>query len=129
MADNYLEKRYDEVFGSGGAHSAGPARPSLDQLVRKQAAASGFDPAYKVHRLQLESIVSTARASRAAEGVEFEALCGDDSACIRISDFANSVQLGELIAIIKLKATELGLGGSYSEDGSVVIGKPFQASR
>ena len=33
MADNYLEKRYEEVFGPGAKSKGGPHRPALDTLL------------------------------------------------------------------------------------------------
>lgn len=60
MADNYLEKRYDEVFGSGRKSSGSGVRlsgPFLETLLLKNRSFRGFDSSYKVHRLQLEAIV------------------------------------------------------------------------
>ena len=33
MADNYLEKRYEEVFGRDAGHRKVPGRPGLDTLL------------------------------------------------------------------------------------------------
>lgn len=60
MADNYLEKRYEEVFGHGGG-TAGPALPrraSLDTLLHRNRSYRGYDKSYVVHRRQLEAIVA-----------------------------------------------------------------------
>jgi len=60
MADNYLEKRYEEVFGSAGKQSASSSRPaakSLETLLLRNRSFRGYDSSYKVHRLQLEAIV------------------------------------------------------------------------
>ena len=56
MADNYLEKRYAEVFG--GAHKAVKQRPSLDTLLLKNRSYRGFDKSYVVHLRQLEAMVA-----------------------------------------------------------------------
>lgn len=58
MADNYLEKRYEELFGSGrsSGHPAVPAKPSLDQLLTRKRRQFEFDTEYKVHRLQMDAI-------------------------------------------------------------------------
>ena len=56
MADNYLEKRYAEVFG--GAHKAVKQRPSLDTLLLKNRSYRGFDKSYVVHPRQLEAMVA-----------------------------------------------------------------------
>lgn len=59
MADNYLEKRYAEVFGNGGGTSTPHLqRASLDRLLFLNRSYRGYDKGYVVHRLQLESIVS-----------------------------------------------------------------------
>lgn len=57
MADNYLEKRYEETLGS--------ARPkvkrignTVDGLVLKNRSYRGYKKAYKVSRAELERIVS-----------------------------------------------------------------------
>lgn len=59
MADNYLEKRYEEVFGKGArTHSAIPARPTLDKLLHLNRSYRGFDKEHVVHRRQMEAIVA-----------------------------------------------------------------------
>ena len=58
MADNYLEKKYDEVFGSGASSRRTIAnRPSLESLMRRNRSYRGYDKQYVVHRRQLETIV------------------------------------------------------------------------
>lgn len=57
MADNYLEKRYAEVFG-GGAKVAKHTRPSLDVLLTKNRSTRGYQKDYVVHRQQLEAMVA-----------------------------------------------------------------------
>lgn len=58
MADNYLEKKYDEVFGSGVSSRRTIAnRPSLESLMRRNRSYRGYDKQYVVHRRQLETIV------------------------------------------------------------------------
>ena len=59
MADNYLEKKYDEVFGNGASSRRTIAnRPSLESLMRRNRSYRGYDKQYVVHRRQLETIVS-----------------------------------------------------------------------
>lgn len=75
MADNYLEKRYDEVFGSGSRSSAASSRrssPSLETLLSKNRSYRGFDTSYKVHRLQLEALVRV--NTKAASGMNAQRL-------------------------------------------------------
>ena len=57
MADNYLEKRYEEVFGKGAKPKA-PARPSLDRLLTLDRSYRGFDKSYVVHRRQLDTLIA-----------------------------------------------------------------------
>lgn len=86
MADNYLEKRYDEVFGSGRKASAAAVRPawtSLETLLLKNRSFRGYDTSYKVHRLQLEAIirVNTKLASGMnAQRLRFRAVESDSGA-------------------------------------------------
>jgi len=58
MADNYLEKRYEEVFGQGRtAHTGTVSRPSVETLLRKNRSYRTYDASYKVQYRQLEAIV------------------------------------------------------------------------
>ena len=57
MADNYLEKRYEEVFGKGAKPKA-PARPSLDRLLTLDRSYRGYDKSYVVHRRQLDTLIA-----------------------------------------------------------------------
>ena len=59
MADNYLEKRYEEVFGrdSAGRKSA-PHRPALDTLLLRNRSFRGYDKEYVVHRRQLDAMIA-----------------------------------------------------------------------
>ncbi|NLZ18699.1 MAG: nitroreductase [Bacteroidales bacterium] len=58
MADNYLEKRYEEVFGASGGHKAAAARPGLDVLLLRNRSFRGYDKSYVVHRRQLEAMIA-----------------------------------------------------------------------
>lgn len=57
MADNYLEKRYAEVFG-GSAPKAGTRRPGLDILLARNRSFRGYDKSYTVLPRQLETILA-----------------------------------------------------------------------
>ena len=55
MADNYLEKKFEEFYGAKKTvvrHSSA----SLDALLVRNRSCRGYDKSYKVHRLQLERI-------------------------------------------------------------------------
>ena len=58
MADNYLEKRYEEVFGASGGRKAAPARPGLDVLLHRNRSFRGYDKSYVVHRRQLDAMIA-----------------------------------------------------------------------
>ena len=58
MADNYLEKRYEEVFGKDAGHKRAPQRPSLDTLLLHNRSYRGFDKDYVVHRRQLDAMIA-----------------------------------------------------------------------
>lgn len=60
MADNYLEKRYDEVFG----HQAGKSvirksSPSLETLMHRNRSYRAYDQSYEVMEAQLMAMVRT----------------------------------------------------------------------
>lgn len=60
MADNYLEKRYEEVFNGAGAsrkRSAKRNTPSLDSLLLKNRSYRGFDESYVVTEDELLEMV------------------------------------------------------------------------
>lgn len=56
MADNYLEKRYDEVFGSGRTKVKRVGR-TLDELLLRNRSHRGYLKDYVVKREELERIV------------------------------------------------------------------------
>lgn len=58
MADNYLEKRYEEVFGRDAGHRKAPARPGLDTLLLHNRSFRGYDKSYVVHRRQLDAMIA-----------------------------------------------------------------------
>ena len=58
MADNDLEKRYEEVFGKAAGQKKAPQRPSLDTLLLHNRSYRGFDKDYVVHRRQLDAMIA-----------------------------------------------------------------------
>ena len=58
MADNFLEKRYEEVFGKDAGRKHAPQRPSLDTLLLHNRSYRGFDRDYVVHRRQLDAMIA-----------------------------------------------------------------------
>ena len=57
MADGYLEKRYDEVFGSGAKKTV-VKRVNLDALMEKNRSYRGYDKSFVVKEEMLERIVA-----------------------------------------------------------------------
>ena len=87
MADNYLEKRYEEVFGSGRPSEAAHRRPSLDTLLHANRSTRGFDKSYKVHRRQLEAIVAVnplLASSVNMQMLRFRLVTADEAEAVRI---------------------------------------------
>ena len=56
MADNYLEKRYEEVFGAGRTKVRRVGR-TLDELLLRNRSHRGYNKNYVVKRDELERIV------------------------------------------------------------------------
>ena len=57
MADNYLEKRYEETLGSGKIRVRKIGH-TVDELLLKNRSTRGYKKAYKVSRAELERIVA-----------------------------------------------------------------------
>lgn len=59
MADNYLEKRYEEVFGSGAGRREGVrhATPSIDNLIAHNRSQRGYVKSRVVTREELEKML------------------------------------------------------------------------
>lgn len=57
MADNYLEKRYEETLGSGKIRVKKIGH-TVDELLLKNRSTRGYKKAYKVSRAELERIVA-----------------------------------------------------------------------
>ena len=61
MADNYLEKREEELRSAPRAHRpSAAAAKSLDSLLLRCRSTRGYDKSYVVHELQLKAIISVA---------------------------------------------------------------------
>lgn len=73
MADNYLEKRYEELYGAGsGKKTIKRTNPSLDSLLVKNRSYRGYLKEHVVRRDELEKIVSV--NTRIASGNNRQAL-------------------------------------------------------
>lgn len=61
MADNYLEKRYEELFGGrGGAAPSRKAPEGVETLLHRTRSHRAYDKSYEVMELQLEALVRAA---------------------------------------------------------------------
>lgn len=58
MADNYLENRYDEVFGSGATKSHSKHVNSIDSLIAKNRSYRGYQKDFVVRHEMMERIVA-----------------------------------------------------------------------
>lgn len=116
MADNYLEKRYAEVFGSAGkARSGGLRRPALDNLLSRCGQCSGFSKDYAVHPLQVEAIAAACRSCLSCPEVNLSAAVLPGAAAVAIcspmrEDEGLAIRAGMALQTMALKAAELGLG-------------------
>lgn len=72
MADNYLERRFEEVFGRNGGKKAAPSKPSLDKLILRNRSYRGYDRNYEVHIRQLKAIIDV--NTRIASSVNMQSL-------------------------------------------------------
>ena len=57
MADGYLEKRYEEVFGKGAKKTV-VKHTSLETIMEKNRSYRGYDQSFVVKRDMLERIVA-----------------------------------------------------------------------
>ena len=137
MADNYLEKRYEEVFGAGAAKKS-PVKhgtPSLSTLLVKNRTVRRYKQDAHVTAEQLRSIVEVNTKIASAmnrQALRYRLVTGDDVAPLRgilfrepaRSEAATAfiviytaipedryidIDLGISLQSMALKATELGL--------------------
>jgi nitroreductase len=85
MADNYLEKKFEEFHsGKGGSRSKSTAanNPSLNSLLLKNRSYRGFDNSYKVSREELLKIVDVCTKVPSAKNqqvLRFKLVYGEDA--------------------------------------------------
>ena len=102
MADNYLEKRSEEL--SRGKTVIRRSNPSLDSLL-KSLETKVSDPSYVVKQAQLDALVRS--ASLLGADATFRA--DEASATIRL-ECGDPLTAGECLLALRLKAAELKLG-------------------
>ena len=116
MADNYLEKKYDEFLH--GKNVVRKVNPTLDGLLGRLAGENMVeDSGYLVKQAQLDAAVRS--ASLLALDVEFET----DEARAEIRLHSNSAfALGQAALACRLKAAELHLATEiHSEDSDTQV--------
>lgn len=122
MADNYLERKMEEY--RNGRPSASYTPKNLDALAASlrygvpsgSDDAGSFDPSYKVHPYQLQSIISIWNrcAISKSAGLNLVPFNSDSNACIIISPSDSDTPVSDLVLgmaaqMLMLKAAELGL--------------------
>lgn len=102
MADNYLEKRSEEL--SRGKTVIRRSNPSLDSLL-KSLGTKVSDPSYVVKQAQLDALV------RSASLLGADATFRTDEASATISlECPDPLTAGECLLALRLKAAELKIG-------------------
>lgn len=116
MADNFLEKRYEQL--RSGKQVIRRSSPSLDSLLERlrDTPDAPTDPEYKVKRAQLDAIERSARILSGG----FSSEVSEQTASIAIS-CKDMEELGGVLLAMRLKAAELRL---HSETGTPAEGIP-----
>ena len=108
MADNYIEKRMEELRSGASSQSQAQIR-NLDSLVVKSAEKAAMDPEYKVHSLQLAAIMVTVKR---ADISDVEVSAADGAVIVSPSDASDAaamINAGRVVQTVILKANEMGL--------------------
>ena len=98
MADNYLEKRYEEVFGAGRTKIRRVGH-TLDELLTRNRSYRGYNKNYVVRREELERIVgvcSKIPSARNQQVLRFRLVTHDTGADIILQNIKLGAALPEL---------------------------------
>ena len=98
MADNYLEKRYEDVFGTSRT-KVKRVGPTLDELLTRNRSQRGFNKEYVVRREELERIVgvcSKIPSARNQQVLRFRLVTQDTGADIILQNIRMGAALPEL---------------------------------
>lgn len=77
MADNYLERRYEEVFGPSARKGSAKRPAGVETLMKRNRSYREYDTSYVVNRFQLEAMVRVNRylaSGRNAQTLRFRLL-------------------------------------------------------
>lgn len=110
MADNYLEKKYEQF--KNGPTVIRKVNPSLDTLLHRIAGETAAEPmgtaANSIKQAQLDAIVRSASIL----GYTFRFETSEEKGSVYIlgpnAPHSKAVELGEIILAMRLKAAELG---------------------
>lgn len=108
MADNYIEKRMEELRSGAASQSQSQIR-NLDSLVVRSAEKAVMDPEYKVHSLQLAAIMVSVKR---ADVPNVDVSTADGAVIVApssASDAAAVINAGRVVQTVILKASEMGL--------------------
>ncbi len=100
MADNYLEKRQQEVFGGGAPKKVVRVNKSLNDLLLKNRSHRSYDSSVLVTLEQLRDIISVCDklpSARNQQALRFRLVCADESDLI-----SSGLRLGGALADLKL---------------------------
>ena len=98
MADNYLEKRYEEVFGAGRTKVKRIGH-TLDELLTRNRSYRGYNKNYQVRREELERIVGVCNkvpSARNQQVLRFRLVTHDTGADIVLRNIKLGAALPEL---------------------------------
>ena len=98
MADNYLEKRYEEVFGAGRTKVKRVGH-TLDELLTRNRSCRGYNKNYVVRRDELERIVGVCNkvpSARNQQVLRFRLVTHDMGADIVLRNIKLGAALPEL---------------------------------
>ena len=98
MADNYLEKRYEEVFGTGRTRVKRVGH-TLDELLTRNRSCRGYNKNYVVKRDELERIVGVCNkipSARNQQVLRFRLVTRDSGSDIVLENIRLGAALPEL---------------------------------
>lgn len=107
MADNYLEKKYEEL--RQGKPVVRRNTPSLDTLLRRVGETAEIDTAYIVKQAQLDALVRSAGLLGCDCCFQTFETSANSPAYVRISCPDGPFNLGQAVMAVRLKAAELCL--------------------
>lgn len=112
MADNFLEKRFEDLRAKGGKKRKVYTRKSIDSLLLRNRSYRGYDPSYVVSEAELEDIIGVnvlVPSARNQQILRFLPITGEEAAEMR-----GHIRLGGALP-------ELGLPAPGSEPNAYIL--------